>query len=287
MTTELATQEARVPAVHGANAIDLVAVEADVLIARRQSVERVVEQVMQEGVHYGPVAPGVPGTMLYKAGMEILAASFQLALEYDVRTEVDADGRRYIATARVMHQPSGAFLGSAVGECSTSETKFKWRAAGKAEYEATQADRRREKFKRDGSTYQQVREEVDDKANTAAKMACKRAAADAIQAVLGIRGMFSFGDNPAAARVGAKPAAQRTSPKAGPDKVKEMLSVGAAKLIDEAEILRCLKRDRGYKRQTLAEITVDDWSWVMDGLAKTPDVNHETGEVAESLAGLL
>jgi len=285
MSQEIERAESQAPATIAAVAIELQAVQADVLLARRAAVEKVVREVMQEGVHYGPVAPGVPGTMLYKAGMEILAASFQLGLEYDVQTEVSDDGRRYIATARVIHQPSGAFLGSAVGECSTSETKFKWRSAHRKEWDATPNDRRREKYKKNGETYLQVREEVEDKSNTAAKMACKRAAADAIQAVLGIRGMFAFeGGGSAPGGFGGQ---QRPAPrpaKAGAAKVKEMIAAASAKGISEGEVLSRLQRQGGFKGDKLADIGLDDFQWVMNGVADLPDLDPVTGEVIEGEA---
>ena len=264
-------------------AIELTAVQANVLLARRQAVEKVVRELMQEGVHYGPVAPGVPGTMIYKAGTELLAASFQLALEYDVQTEAADDGRRYIATARVVHQPTGAFLGSAIGECSTHETKFKWRGAHRKEYDATPADRRREKFTKSGETYLQVREEADDKSNTALKMACKRAAADALQAVLGIRGMFVFETAERGGGRAAAPAASRATAKPKRASSAQLGKLGA--VAKEAgvsdETLRAgAERDFGVKE--LAALTTAQASELIDRIGKLPPagVDPVTGEVA-------
>ena len=69
-----------------------------------------------------------------------------------------------------------------------------WRKASKAEYDATGEDRRRTKtttYQDSGRTVEtlQIRENNVDKANTALKQACTRAARDAVLGVLGVRGM--------------------------------------------------------------------------------------------------
>ena len=276
MSTEVVTtiENALPAAVVAQQAVELQAMQASVLLARMESVEHVVREVMKPGIHYGPVAPGVPGNMLYKAGTEVLAAAFQLALEYDVRTEPADDGRRYIAVCRVTHQPSGAFLGSGVGECSTSETKFKWRSAHKKEYDATPPDRRREKFKKNGERYCQVREEVDDKANTALKMATKRAAADAIPAVLGVRGslLADAGD-----------AAERTAvARVGDDAIATLTKLAALKGTDGAGLLKAARKHRDY-RGRLEDVPAELYGWMVGQLIELKDkVDPISGEVIDA-----
>jgi len=269
MSTEITKVEAAPVA-----AIELQALQADVLLARMQAVDKVVREVMTPGVHYGPVAPGVPGNMLYKAGAELLAASFQLALEYEIETEATDDGRRYVATCRVTHAPTGVFLGSAVGECSTSETKYKWRGAQRREYDATAPDRRREKFTKKGERYCQVREEVDDKTNTALKMACKRAASDAILAVLGVRGkvlMDGAGDA----------TEQRAALRVGDDAVATLLRLAAVKGTDESGLLKAGRRHVGYAGR-LADVPASLYGWMIEQLIALPDkVDPISGEVVD------
>ncbi len=276
MTTEIVKQEQTAPpAIAAAQAVELQAMQASVLLARMQSVENVVREVMKPGIHYGPVAPGVPGNMLYKAGSEILAAAFQLALAYEIRTEHDEDGRRYIAVCTVTHQPSGTFLGSGVGECSTSETKFKWRGAHKREYDATPADRRREKFTKKGDRYYQVREEVDDKANTALKMATKRAAADAIPAVLGVRGSVLLGD-------ASDAAAQTAAMKVGDDAIATLAKLAALKGTDSTGLLKAASKHRGY-RGRLEDVPAELYGWMIAQLIELPDkVDPISGEVIDA-----
>lgn len=277
MSTEIVPQSdtASPPAVVAAQAIELQAMKASVLLARMESVEHVVREVMKPGIHYGPVAPGVPGNMLYKAGTEVLASTFQLALEYDVKTEHDDDGRRYIAVCRVTHQPTAVFLGSGVGECSTSETKYKWRSAHKREWDATAPDRRREKFRKNGEKFLQVREESDDKSNTALKMACKRAAADAIPAVLGVRGSVLLGD-------ASDAAAQTAAARVGDEAIAALLKLATVKGTDEAGLLRAARKHHSY-RGKLADVPAELYGWLAAQLIELPDkVDPISGEVVDS-----
>lgn len=270
MSTEIAKTDAAPPA-----AIELQALQADVLLARMQAVEKVVREVMSPGIHYGPVAPGVAGNMLYKAGSEVLAAAFQLALEYEIETDASEDGRRYVATCRVTHQPSGIFLGSGLGECSTSETKYKWRSAHSKEYDATAPDRRREKVTKKGERYFQVREEVDDKTNTALKMACKRAASDAILAVLGVRGKVLID--------GAGDASeQRAAIRVGDEAIATLLRLAAVKGTDESGLLKAARSHHGY-RGRLADVPASLYGWMIEQLVALPDkVDPISGEVVDA-----
>lgn len=268
MSTEIVKTEAALPP------IELQAIAADVLLARMQAVEKVVAEVMSPGIHYGPVAPGVPGNMLYKAGVELLAASFQLALEYVIETDASDDGRRYVATCRVIHQPSGTFLGSGLGECSTSETKYKWRSAHNKEYDATAPDRRREKFTKKGERYYQVREESDDKTNTALKMACKRAASDAILAVLGVRGkVLVEGTSDAAG--------QKTAQRVGDEAIATLLRLAAVKGTDQAGLLKAARVHQNY-RGRLDDVPAGLYGWMIEQLVALPDkVDPISGEVVD------
>lgn len=279
MKAELVKTEAAAPAVQAVTAIELTAIQADVLLARRQAVERVVKELMVEDVHYGPV-PGVDGSvMLDKAGSELLAATFQLAFDYQVTEHENAAGdRRYVSTCHVTHQPTGTALGSGMGECSTGETKFAWRrASGKAEYDQAPEDRRREKtyYKKGGASYvvQQVRELTDDKGNTALKMANKRAASDAVQAVLGVRGMILQGVKPGAG-------AQAAPKPAGEVAVAELVRFAALKGVVESRLLSTLKRE-GYSGR-LEDISTADYGYLASELFILPDkVDAVTGEIVE------
>lgn len=137
-------------------------------------VQEVMQAVMKKDVHYGKI-PGTPKETLYKPGAEVLAATFRIAVSYQIEDLSGADFARYRVTAIGTHQTTGITMGAGMGECSSMEEKYKWRkAASPKEFDATPEDRRRVKYGRDYET-KQVRTEHADLANTILKMACKRA----------------------------------------------------------------------------------------------------------------
>jgi hypothetical protein len=153
-------------------------VKADV-----QLIQEVLRSVMVEGVHYGTI-PGTPKPTLYKPGAEKIMATFRLAGEPIIEDLSTADEIRYRVSLRLTHQVTSLTVGYGVGECSSSETKYKWiRPVCDAEYDETPEDRKRAKWtkRKDGAPYQnkQIRAERTDVANTILKMAKKRALVDA------------------------------------------------------------------------------------------------------------
>lgn len=145
------------------------------VVAQVRLIQEVMQAVMREGTHYG-VIPGCAKPSLWKPGAEKLLVTFRIATESIVDDLSTQDEARYRVTRRGAAIHSGLFVGSAVGECSSSEEKYKWRFAScKAEFEATPEDRRRLKYKRDGSAIEQIRTNHADVANTILKMADKRA----------------------------------------------------------------------------------------------------------------
>lgn len=141
-------------------------------------IQEVMQSVMKKDVHYGTI-PGTPKPTLYKAGAEKICSTFRIAIEPIVEDLSTPDEARYRVTARALSQSSGAHLGSGVGECSSSEAKYRWRApVCDQEFNETAEDRRRSLWKRgkDGPFQQkQIRTEPADVANTILKMATKRA----------------------------------------------------------------------------------------------------------------
>ena len=146
-------------------------------------IQEVMQSVMKEGTHYGTI-PGCNAPSLYKPGAEKIMATFRLAAEPVVEDLSTHDEIRYRIKVR-MRSPSGVDLGAGVGECSSSEEKYKWRnAICDDEFNATPEDRRRIKYgrKKGGGHYtqQQIRTQPADLANTILKMAKKRALIDAV-----------------------------------------------------------------------------------------------------------
>jgi len=149
------------------------------VVQHAKAVQEIMGAVMREGEHYGKI-PGTDKPTLYKAGAEKLCMTFRIADTYRTEDLSTPDCIRYRVTCIGLHQLSGVELGSGMGECSTSEEKYRWRrAVCKEEFDATPETMRRVKYARgkQGSFYtqDQVRTEPADLANTVLKMANKRA----------------------------------------------------------------------------------------------------------------
>jgi hypothetical protein len=175
---------------------------ANDVLAQVQRIQQVMAQVMTEGQHYGEI-PGMKAKkgeakkfVLLKPGAEKIMLTFRISNELRVEDLSGSDERRYRVTARAIHIQSGQMLGEGVGEASTSEEKYKWRAAVCVEeFEESPADRRREKWSKgwDRGPYktQQVRTNPEDLANTVLKMAKKRALVDMVLTVTAASDIFT------------------------------------------------------------------------------------------------
>lgn len=142
----------------------------------------VMKEVMHDGTHYGTI-PGTKSKSLYKAGAEKLMATFRLAGDPETEDLGGAGEVHYRVKVR-LHTAGGQFVGAGIGECSSQEDKYAWRAAVcDEEWEDTPENRRRVKYaKWQGKVEKkkQVRTNPADVANTILKMAKKRAQVDAV-----------------------------------------------------------------------------------------------------------
>lgn len=149
--------------------------------ANVQLVQEVMRSIMKEGTHFGTI-PGCKQPSLYKAGSEVLLSTFRIAVSVVVEDLSTPDCIRYRVRTIGTNQASGIVVGEGVGECSSNETKYKWRRCYiDKEYEATPENRRRIKFSEfKGKVYEnkEVRTDHEDLANTILKMAKKRAQID-------------------------------------------------------------------------------------------------------------
>lgn len=149
--------------------------------AQVNKIQEVMKQVMKKDVHYGQIF-GSKKDSLYKAGSEVLLTTFHISVEPIVEDLSTEDVCRYRIKAIGRHQQTGIIIGYGIGECSTNEEKYKWRASiCNEEYDETPVDRRRIKHKKEYGNLikvKQVRTNPDDLANTALKMAKKRAQID-------------------------------------------------------------------------------------------------------------
>lgn len=191
----------------------------DQVLKNRDTVRQVMSGVMVKGKHYGVI----PGTgdkpNLLKPGAEVLLSTFRISTTLAVEDMSDEDEIRYRVVVKGMHGPSGVDLGEGIGECSSNESKYKWRKAScQQEWDEADRDRRRVKWSTPsggGEAYAvlQVRTEPADMANTVLKMAKKRALIDFTLTALAVSDMFSqdleeleaelhAGDAPAAGSAG-------------------------------------------------------------------------------------
>lgn len=159
---------------------------ADIL-RQAQAIGELLQSVMKKGTHYD-VIPGTKNNTLLKPGAEKILSLFRLGIRPRIDDLSNRDEIRYRITLEGFYIPTGNIVGFGIGECSSGEEKYKWRAAVCAEeYEATPPDRRREKWQsawgqqrgeRVAKCIKQVRTEPADLANTVLKMAKKRAMTD-------------------------------------------------------------------------------------------------------------
>jgi len=158
------------------------ALTAQDLMNRVERIREVQVKVMKEGVDYGTIQGCGDKPTLFKPGAETLLLAFEMAALPDqltINDLGDGDEVRYRVICPIVHVPTGKLCGNGVGECSSLEEKYKWRkAVCDEEFEATDPDRRRLKFYKDGGTVNQVRTNKADVANTVLKMAKKRSLVD-------------------------------------------------------------------------------------------------------------
>jgi len=189
-----------IEAVHGQLQTQQDWYSADQVLKRVRAIQQLMDAVMKKDTHFG-VIPGTKKPTLYKAGSEQILSMFRIAVDPIVEDLSTEDECRIRVLCRTTEISSGKFLGAGIGECSSSEQKYKWRRiVSKAEWEwfkANSPDRTRIKFftywqnnKRVEGQEEQIRAEVPDVRNTILKMAKKRAQIDATLTVTGCSDMF-------------------------------------------------------------------------------------------------
>ena len=166
---------------------------------RVQVIQRLLRDVMIEGVHYG-IVPGTPKPSLWKAGAEVIAFQLEIRRRVDP-DDLSHDGEYEYRVKVVGWSASGIFLGEGVGHYSTLMTKYKWReAVCQEEFDSTPEARRRTAWKKRKGVVTaviQVRQEPADLANTVLKMAEKSAFIDMILSVTAASDIFSQDLDPA------------------------------------------------------------------------------------------
>lgn len=157
-------------------------------------IHEALKSIMKQDTHYG-ILPGCGKPSLYKAGAEVIIALFKLSTD-PIITDLSKDGEiRYQVKVNATTR-EGVFVGSGIGECSSGEEKYMWRAAiCDREFEVTPESMRRIKFKKaykgGVDEINQVRVNPSDLANTILKMAKKRALIDAVLTATGASDIFT------------------------------------------------------------------------------------------------
>lgn len=91
-------------------------------------IQNVMKSVMRDNEHYGVI----PGTgkkpSLLKSGAEKLTMTFRMAPRYEITiNDMGRGHREYEVVCHLDSLVTGKFLGSGVGNCSTMETKYRYR----------------------------------------------------------------------------------------------------------------------------------------------------------------
>lgn len=149
-----------------------------------QAVQEVMKSVMKVGCHYDTIPGCGKKPVLLKPGSEVLLTTFRIGVEMTVEDLSDGIEFRYRVKCRGFYIPTGNTVGFGIGECSTAEKKYAWRAAiCDEEYNETLETSRQVYWSKDYKTKQaisvkQVRQTPADIANTVLKMAKKRSQID-------------------------------------------------------------------------------------------------------------
>jgi len=153
----------------------------------------VMQEVMRKDTHFG-VIPGTQKPTLYKPGAEKIMSTFRLASDPEV-TDLSRDGEVHYRVKVSILSSAGVFLGAGIGECSSGEDKYSWRAAVcQEEFDETPENRRRikySKWKGNIEKKKQVRTNPADVSNTILKMAKKRALIDGVLTVTAASDLFN------------------------------------------------------------------------------------------------
>ena len=102
--------------------------DVDNVKSQVEKIQKLMASIMQKDVHYG-VIPGTNGrNVLLKAGAEKLGFTFRLVPYFKVdRNELPNGHREYEVTCTLTHQVTKEFVGDGLGNCSTMESKYRYR----------------------------------------------------------------------------------------------------------------------------------------------------------------
>lgn len=146
-----------------------------------QLLQKIMEEVMQEGTHYGVIPGAGDKPSLWKAGAEKINYTFKLAPHYEELSVVETDGLiSYRIKCILIHYPTGNIIATGLGACNSKEKKYYTRKVYESkasEHEKHNALFEDELIARNGGKYKvlTIINNPWDIQNTLYKMACKRA----------------------------------------------------------------------------------------------------------------
>lgn len=146
-------------------------------------IQQAMKTLMKLDTHFGCLPGCGKKQVLLKPGAELIMTLFRIGGEPVVEEFSDGFDVRYRVTIKGFHINTGNVVGYGIGEASTSEKKYKWRAAVcHDEFEDTLETRRQVAYLKDYTgkitRVEQVRQNPADILNTVLKMAKKRALVD-------------------------------------------------------------------------------------------------------------
>lgn len=151
--------------------------QAPALAVREQvnQIQYLMKSVLKDGTHYGTIKGCGDKPTLLQPGAEKIAYMFKLVPTYKVEREQLGGGHReYTVECTLTSRGTGEVMGFGVGECSTMESKYRYRWDGYG------SDRRRVE-----------NPDVADVWNTCLKMAKKRAFVDAVKSTTAASDVFT------------------------------------------------------------------------------------------------
>lgn len=102
----------------------------DEVLAQIKKIQNLMAQAMTTGVHYGTIPGCGDKPTLLKPGAETLCFLFKIKPRYTIEMRELGDGHReYEVTCDLYHTGTGNWVGQGVGNCSTMESKYRWRKA--------------------------------------------------------------------------------------------------------------------------------------------------------------
>lgn len=107
--------------------VDSAPVTPEALKMQVNSIQRAMKEVMEDGVHFGKVPGCGDKPALLKPGAEKIGLMFRLVPEFQITRNDLPDGHREYEIICTLKSSGGQLIGQGVGNCSTMETKYRYR----------------------------------------------------------------------------------------------------------------------------------------------------------------